>query len=659
MMLAEELEADWSQIRVEQGPVDPAFGNPRYVGFKARGGFQATGGSSTVRNFGVPVRQAGAAMRQMLITAAAQKWGVPETECYAEKGTVIHKPSNKRLTYGELADAAAKLPVPQQVTLKKPGEFKLIGKSMPRTDTPSKTNGSARFGIDVKVPEMLTATVVKIPVHGGKLVSFDDAKAKAIKGVRAVVPISSGVAVIADDFWSAKRGADALEIKWDDGPNAKLSSEELSKTYAELAKKPGVKRRSDGDIAKAMETAAKTVNAVYEVPFLDHACMEPMNATAHWKGESVEIWAPTQAQSWNQQAVIDKFGLPREKVVIHTTFLGGGFGRRLYPDEIIDACEASKAVRKPVKVIWTREEDMRHGYYRPATYNVLSAALDKDGMPIAWTHRIVGPGLLTYFKPFEHLVKEGIDPSSVSGAADVFPYAIPNVYVDYTMHNTIPVGFWRSVGHSQNGFVMEGFIDELAHAAGKDPFEYRRRSLSEKFPRHKAVLELAADKAGWGKPLPKGMSRGIAVHFAYGGYCAQVAEVSVNPDGVPKVHRVVCAIDSGWVVNPDTVRAQMESAIAFGLSAALYGKITLKDGRVQQSNYHDYPVLRMNEMPKVEVHILEGEGEQGGVGEPGTPPIAPAVCNAIFAATGKRIRRLPIQTEELKQAGHVSRESPP
>jgi isoquinoline 1-oxidoreductase beta subunit len=648
MMIAEELEVDFKNMHIEQGGVDPAFGNPRWAGFKARGGFQYTTGSSAVRNVGVRVRYAGAAARFMLISAGAERMQVLRSECVADNGFVVHKPSGRKVSYGAIANDAAKMTAPDEPVLKQPSEFKIIGKRTPRHDTPPKVSGKAVFGIDVKVPNMLTATVVHCPVFGGKVASFDASRTKAVTGVRQVVQISSGIAVVADHFWAAKKGADALKITWDEGPYANLSSADIRRTFTALAKQPGKVRRNDGDANKALEQAPRKIEAVYEVPFLDPACMEPMNATAHWKGDSVEVWAPTQAQSNNQQGIMDLTGLPREKITLHTTYLGGGFGRRAYNDFVLEAVETSKAVGKPVKVIWTRAEDMQHSMYRPSTYNVLTAALAPDGMPLAWKHHIVGPSILSYLPSINHLLRDGMDATSVAGAADVFPYAIPNVFVDYVLHNPgVPVGFWRSVGNSQNGYIMESFIDELAHAAGKDPYQYRRQLLA-KHPRFISVLDLAADKAGWGKPAPAGVHRGIATAYSYGSHVAQVAEVSVAKDGKVKVHRVVCAVDPGWVVNPDTFTAQMEGGILYGLSGALFGEITIKNGRVEQSNFHDYPLPRITDMPKIEVYFLKGEGEQGGAGEPGVPAAAPAVVNAIFAATGKRIRKLPIKPEMLR-----------
>ena len=654
MLIAEELEVAFDNVHIEQGGIDPAFGNPRYSGFKAMGGFQATGGSSSVRNVGIPVRRAGATAQYMLTAAAAEKMKVSPQECVVDKGWVIHKPSGKKVSYGEVTAEAAKISPPSEgeIKLKQPADFKIIGKATKRYDVPLKVNGKAVYGIDVKRPGLLTALVARSPVLGGKVKSFNADKAMKVAGVKKVVQISSGVAVVADGFWPAKKGRDALDINWDEGAMAQVSSPDLYRSWADLAKGgTAAERLKVGDVDKALDSGAKRVESVYEVPFLAHACMEPMNATAHFKGDSVEIWAPTQAQSWNQHWVSQLTGLKPEAITIHTTYLGGGFGRRLESDYAVEAVEISRAAGNvPVKVVWTREDDTKHSPYRPASLNVLAAALDSSGMPFAWRHRIVGASILQYFKTFSHLLrKDGLDPTSVQGAADYFPYDIANVYVDYVNNNPgVPAGFWRSVGNSQNGFILESFVDELAHAAGKDPYQYRRQLLNEPLAaRLLAVLDLAAEKAAWDKPLPAGVHRGIAAHFAYGSYCGQVAEVSVAKDGKLKVHRVIAAIDAGWVVNPETLAAQIESGIVYGLTAALYNEITIKNGKVEQSNFNDYKMLRMEEMPKVEVHILQGQGEQGGGGEPGTPPIAPAVCNAIFAATGKRIRKLPIKPELL------------
>ncbi len=640
MVIADELDADWSKVRVEQSGADPAYGNPNF------GGQQLTAGSQSIRGLLPTWRRAGAAAREMLVTAAAREWGVPAGDLRTDKGVVHHDPSGRRLTYGELADKAGQLPVPQSPRLKTPDQFKLIGKKVPRLDTPDKVTGRALYGIDVTVPGMLVATVLRPPVFGGKVASFDATRAKAIRGVRDVVRISSGLAVVADSYWVAKLGRDALVVRWDDGPTAQVSSASIRQAYATLAQQPGPVARRDGDAMKALGEGTRVVEAVYEVPFLAHATMEPQNCTAHVRPDGCDVWAPTQNQTGAQQTAMRVTGLPREKVRIHTTFVGGGFGRRGEVDYVTEAVEVSKAVGAPVKVIWTREDDIRHDFYRPATYNLFRAALGPDAMPVAWLHRIVGRGIMVQ----RGWVPPGqVDRTMVEGAANM-PYDIPNLQVEYTHHDTgVPVGFWRSVGASQNAFIVESFVDELAHAARKDPFEYRRALLGKSL-RHKGVLELAAQQAGWGTPLPPGRHRGIAVAFSYGSWAAQVAEVSVASDGTVHAHRVVCAIDCGLAVNPDQIQAQMMGGIVWGLTAALRGEITIQNGRVQQSNFHDYPMLRIHEVPTVEVHILPSTQPPGGVGEPGVPPIAPAVANAVFAATGKRIRRLPIRAEDLARA---------
>jgi isoquinoline 1-oxidoreductase beta subunit len=614
------------------------YGNPN------AGGNQFTAGSRSIRDLLTVWRRAGAAAREMLVAAAAKAWSVPVAECYAEQGAVYHRPTGRRLAYAELAGRAAAIPVPQSPTLKTPDQFRFIGKGVPRLDTPDKVTGRAIYGIDVTVPGMLVATVLRCPVFGGTVAGFDATRALAVKGVRHVVRISSGVAVVAGDYWTARRGRDALAVTWDEGPNARLDSETISRAYAALAEQPGPVARREGDTLAALGKATRTIEGVYEVPFLAHATMEPQNCTAHVRPDGCDVWVPTQNQTRTQREAMRLTGLPREKVRVHTTMLGGGFGRRGEVDFVAEAVETSKAVGAPVKVIWSREDDIRHDFYRPATYNVLRAALDDRGMPVAWFHRIVGPGILIQ----KRMAQPGaIDRAAVEGAANV-PYAFPNVQVEFHHKDFgVPVGFWRSVGASQNAFITESFVDELAHAAGKDPYEYRRGLLGRS-PRHRGVLELAAARAGWDAPPPPGRHRGIAVAFSYGSWAAEVAEVSVAEDGTVRVHRVVCAIDCGLAVNPDQVRAQMEGGIVWGLTAALRGRITLADGRVEQSNFHDYPMLRLYEMPVVEVHIVPSAEAPGGVGEPAVPPLAPAVTNAVFAATGRRIRRLPIRAEELR-----------
>ena len=632
MLLAEELEADWTKVRFEFAPADKAYINQLF-------GIQGTGGSSSVRAAWKPLRVAGAQARTMLIAAAAQQWSVEPASCHAEAGAVIHTATNRRLSYGALAQQAAALPVPADVPLKDPKDWRLAGKPTKRLDTRFKVNGTAQFGIDVRVPGMLTAVVARSPVFGGKVRSFDATAAKAIPGVRHVVQISSGVAVVGTGYWPAKQGRDALKVVWDEGPVAQVSSASISSLFAQRAAQDGAVARHDGDAVAALAGAAQRVEAVYEMPFLAHATMEPMNCTAHVRADGVDIWAPTQNQTGVQMIGGQIGGVAPEKVAVHTTYLGGGFGRRFELDFIIEALETSKAAGAPVKVIWSREDDIQHAQYRPANYHQLRAGLDASGRPVAWTHRIVAPSIMA--RMFPQTVKNGLDGEAVEGGVGL-PYAIPNVHVDYQLTDTgIPVGFWRSVNNSFNGFAVEGFIDELAAAAKQDPYEYRRALLANA-PRDLGVLELAASKAGWGTPLPAGRARGIAVYKSFESFAAEVAEVSVSPEGDVRVHRVVCAIDCGMHVNPSTIEAQMQSGIVYGLTAALKGAIDIEGGRVVQSNFHDYQMLRLAEMPVVEVYIVPSNNEPGGVGEPGTPPIAPAVCNAIFAATGKRIRRLPI-----------------
>ncbi|HYU29444.1 MAG TPA: xanthine dehydrogenase family protein molybdopterin-binding subunit, partial [Gemmatimonadales bacterium] len=573
--------------------------------------------------------------------------------CSTANGVVSHTGTSHRLTYGELAQKAASIPIPENPPLKDPKDFRLVGHRTHRLDTPSKLNGTAQFGIDVRVPGMLIASVERSPVFGGTVKSFDATRAKAMPGVRHVVQLEStpwtgtggawgvgtesGVAVVADTYWQAVEGRRALQITWDEGANATL--DDIPGKLASLAGQAGVSARKDGDATAALAGAAKKLDAVYTVPFLHHATMEPMNCTAHVRGDGTcDVWGPTQNQTRAQEVAAEAAGVPKEKVRIHTTLLGGGFGRRLESDFVAEAVRISKAVNAPVKVIWSREDDTKHGFYRPATYNRFAAGLDAQNKPIAWTHHIVAPPILLKFGPLQN----GIDRTLIDGAAGV-PYAFPNVFVDQVAADlpAIPLGFWRSVGASQNAFVVESFMDELAVAAGRDPYEFRRELLQAK-PRHLRTLELAATKAGWGTPLPAGHARGIAIAEWEPTTCAEVAEVSVAPDGTVRVHRVVCAVDCGPVVNPDTLEAQMQGGVVFGLSAALYGEITIENGRVKQGNFTDYPVLRIPEMPVVEVYTVPSTDTLGGIGEPSVPPTAPAVCNAIFAATGKRIRSLPI-----------------
>jgi isoquinoline 1-oxidoreductase beta subunit len=640
MLVAEELDADWSKVGVEQAPVDQAYANPMF-------GMQATGGSTTVRAHWEPMRKAGAAARQMLLAAAAEQWKVDVGQLSTDKG-VVSGPGGKKASYGSLVAAASKQPVPDKPVLKDNKAFKILGKPTRRLDTPGKTNGTAKFGIDAKVPGMLVAVMARAPAGGAKPKTVNDAKAKAVKGVQQIITLPSGVAVLATGYWAAKKGRDALEIDWDLGAAATLNSAAVSDLLDEGAREGDAIARDEGNTKDAMANAAKTLDARYEAPYLAHACMEPLNCTAHVKGDEVEIWAGTQSQGPAQGILSQVASVTPAKVKINTMLLGGGFGRRFAPDFAIDATLLSKLSGKPVKLVYAREDDMAAGFYRPASVVRFEGALDDQGRPSLLKAGVGSPSIMAA-SGFMKIPDNGVDSFALEGLAD-HPYDIPNQRIAYGRREPGPqVWFWRSVGHSQNGFFTEGFIDELAAAAKKDPFEFRRAMLS-KSPRHKAVLELAAEKAGWGKPLPAGVGRGIAVVSSFGSYVAEVAEVSVAPDGTPRVHRVVAAVDCGMTVNPQTIARQIEGAIVYGLTAALYGRISFKDGRVEQGNFHNYQMLRINQMPKVEVHIVPSTEAPGGIGEPGTPPIAPAVVNAIFAVTGKRLRSLPIDSEALKKA---------
>ncbi|MDB6002605.1 MAG: tat (twin-arginine translocation) pathway signal sequence domain protein [Rhizobacter sp.] len=641
MLIAEELEVDLASVRFEHAPPsDKLFMNPLL-------GFQATGGSTTIRGAYEPMRRAGAAARTMLVTAAAQRWKVEPDACRAERGEVVHTASGRRLRYGLLAGEAAKLPVPAADTLvlKPQAAFKLIGTPAKRLDTPAKVNGTAVYGIDAKVPGMKVATLAQSPVFGGKLRRVDDSQALAVRGVRQVVRLDDCVAVVADHMGAAKKGLAALVIEWDDGANAALSTAGIVETMNLASQKQGAIVRNDGDNAQAMAGATTRLEAVYQVPFLAHAAMEPLNCTVHVRKDSCEVWVGTQVLSRAQAAAAAVTGLPLDKVTVHNHLLGGGFGRRLEIDSVTRAVQIAQKVDGPVKIIWTREEDIRHDMYRPYFYDRVSAGLDASGQPVAWSHRITGSSILYRWLP--PAFQKGFDFETVDGAAKP-PYALPNVLVDYVHHEPpIPTAFWRGVGPTHNIFVVESFIDELAFAAKKDPVAYRMALLADN-PRAAAVLKLAAEKASWGSALPKGQGRGVSLQFAFGSYMAQVADVEVGKDGDVSVKRVVCVVDCGVVINPDTVQAQIQSAIVFGISGALYGEITLKDGRVEQSNFHDVRVLRMGEVPLMDIHIIASTEAPGGMGEPGTSALAPAMTNAIFAATGKRLRSLPVRAEELK-----------
>ncbi|HEX6505214.1 MAG TPA: xanthine dehydrogenase family protein molybdopterin-binding subunit [Terriglobales bacterium] len=639
MLLAEELDADWNKIGYESAPVDAKYNHPVF-------GMQMTGGSSSVWSGFEQYRKAGAAARAMLIAAAAQQWNADPASLRTESGAVLDG-ANRKLSYGQLAEAAAKITPPEKVTLKDPISFKLIGKPEKRLDTPEKISGKAIFGIDVRSPGMLTAVVARAPVFGAKLKSFDDSRARNMPGVRKIVAVPSGVAVVADSFWQAKMARDAVRIDWDEGEMHSFSTGQMMEQFRKQAQSPGTSVRRDGDPDAALAQAAKKIEAVYEVPYLSHLMMEPLNCAVDLRADSCEIWTGTQFQTVDRAAAAKAAGLPNERVQIHTTFLGGGFGRRATPqsDFVVEAVHVAKAAAVPVKVVWTREDDMQGGWYRPAFLHAIVGSVDASGNPVSWRSRLVGQSIMSGTM-FESIMMKGkqYDPVSVEGVDDL-PYEIPNIAVEsHQAQVGVPVQWWRSVGHSHTAFATECFIDELAALTQKDPYQFRRALLT-KHPRHLAVLDLAAQKAGWGKPMPNGRGRGIAVHFAFESYNAQVAEVSVT-DGKVRVHRIVSAIDCGRYVNPGIISAQLEGGAIFAASAALYQELTFENGRLQQTNFHTFPVMRMNECPEIETYIVESNEKSGGIGEPGVPCTAPAIANAVFAATGKRIRKLPIRMTE-------------
>ncbi len=649
MILAEEAEVDFNSVSVEQAETRPDI----YA-------HMGTGGSgSTQENF-TPLRQAGATVRQLMITAAAARWNVPRSECEARKGVVLHQDASHKATYGELVEAAAKLPRPdpEKVELKDENDFQLIGHATPRVDIPSKVNGSAQFGIDVRVPGMLFAVVARCPTFGGKAAHFDAGKTKAIPGVLDVFEIptlgadkftAGGVVVVADSTWAAMKGRDALQISWDHGAAASESSDGMRQALRDAAQKSGKRLRNDGDVDAVLSNGVKKVEAVYELPLLAHATMEPMNITAHVRANDAEVWAPTQSPDWVQGTVASVLGLKPDKVIVHTTLMGGGFGRRYMADFPAEVAQIAKVVGKPVQLVWTREDDMTHDFYRPATCHRMQGAVDAQGRPVAWFHTLASTSIRGYWDP-------KADPAEgESGGARQVPYAIPNVRLEFNaVTSAVPRAWWRSVEHSFNGFAVESFIDELAAAAGQDPVQFRR-SLLVKPPNWKprfeydpdparllGVLNLVVEKSGWANPLPKGKGRGVACYHSFGSYFGEVAEVTVKGSDF-KIDRVVAAVDCGQIVNPESVRSQTEGAIIYGLSAALKNEITIKNGAVEQTNFDGYDPLRISEAPPIEVYLLSSKEDPGGMGEPALPSIAPAVANAIFAASGQRLRKMPFQ----------------
>ncbi|MCU7928809.1 MAG: xanthine dehydrogenase family protein molybdopterin-binding subunit [Candidatus Thiodiazotropha sp. (ex Dulcina madagascariensis)] len=639
-LVAEELDAAWEQVRVEGAPADAK----RYRNL-FWGEAQGTGGSTAIANSWTQMRKAGATARQMLVEAAAKQWGAKADDIQVESGVLTHTVSGRRASFGELADAAAQQPVPEDVLLKEPEAFRLIGKRLPRKDSPEKIDGSAVFTIDVQLHAMVTAVVAHPPRFGAQVRSFDAKAAKAIRGVKQIVQIPSGIAVVGDDFWSAKQGRDALQVEWDESEAFKLSSKQVLDHYRELADQPGVVARNQGDSDAAMARAEKVIEAEYNVPFLAHAPMEPMDCVVRIDASGCEIWNGEQMNTGDQMAVAGVLGLMPEQVRINMLYAGGSFGRRANPkaDYVLEAVHIAKTLPPgtPVKLIWTREDDMRGGYYRPLYLHRLKAGLDADNRPMVWQQRIVGQSILAG-TPFESaMTKDGVDQTSVEGAANL-PYAMEHIHIDlHSPQLPVPVLWWRSVGSTHTAFAVECFLDELAAAAGRDPVAFRRELLAG-HPRHLGVLNLAVEKAGWDQPLGRNRGRGVAVHESFNSYVAQVAEVTVRR-GVVYVDRVVIAVDCGVPVNPDIIEAQMQGGMGFGLAATLASELTFKEGRVEQSNFHDYLTLRIDQMPEVEVYIVPSTEPPTGVGEPATPVIAPAVANAVFAATGQRLRQLPLR----------------
>jgi isoquinoline 1-oxidoreductase beta subunit len=640
MLIAEELEVPIDSVVIDHAPPnEKLFTDPLLGG-------QLTGGSTSIRYAWEPMRQAGATARVLLVTAAAQQWSVDPASCHAERGEVVHAATHRRIGYGQLVDAASRLPAPQHVTLKDPKDFKVIGTTVKRLDSPEKVNGIAQFGLDVRVPDMVYAAIVNCPVFGGTLASVDDTAAKKIPGVRQVVKIDNGVAVVGDHTWAAKRGAAALVITWNEGAGADFSTARVVQDLADASKRDGAVARKDGDIDQGFKDAKTRIDAVYQQPFLAHATMEPVNCTVWVRPDGCDIWVGTQVPTRAVDTAVKITGLGADKITVHNHLLGGGFGRRLETDFIGQALKIGKQLGTPVKVMFTREEDIQHDMYRPYYYDVISAGLDANGKPIAWKHRIVGSSILSRFAP--PAVRNGVDPDAVEVSAQL-PYDLPNQTIDYVRlePRAVPTAFWRGVGPTRGTFVVESFVDELAAAAKVDPVKYRHDLLG-KTPRAQNVLDVAAQAAGWGSTLPKGQGRGVSVMHAFGSFLGMVVDVTVNDDGEVAVNRVVCAVDCGMVVNPDTIEAQIQGGIVFGITAALYSEVTIKDGRVEQSNFTDYRILRIDQTPPIDVHIVKSSEAPGGIGEPGTAALAPALSNAIFAATGKRLRQLPVGRQLMK-----------